>query len=74
MFGGTNNISGNSYYYKFQDGPTIVGSAVKITEEYNGQTLRVQSCNGANVCSDWTTYVINIEIPLPEVPNAPEGE
>jgi hypothetical protein len=73
MFGGGNNISGNSYYYGTSSNAlTQTASSIKVTAEMNGQTIYVQSCSGSAICGPTTSYVVNIEIPEPIVPIEPE--
>ena len=65
MFGGGNNISGNSYYYGTTNNPTEMATSINVTADMNGQTIYVKSCNGANICSSTSSYLINIEVPQP---------
>lgn len=67
MFGGTDNISGNSYYYGNSETQTEMSTSINVTADMNGQTIYVKSCNGANVCGPTSTYVVNIELPQPPV-------
>ena len=62
-FGGSNNVSGNSYYYGTTSNPTTMATALAITPSDNGKRIYVKSCSGANVCSTTKDYVIKIEIP-----------
>ena len=72
MFGGGNNISGNTYYYGPTPNPTEMATSINVTSEMNGLTLYVKSCNGANICGPTSTYVVRLELP-PE-PVTPEEE
>ena len=62
-FGGSDNISGNTYYYGLTTDPTEVATAIEVTPEYNGKRIYVKSCSGAILCSDTKSYVVNIEVP-----------
>ena len=62
-FGGGTNVSGNTYYYGTSTNPTTLATAINVTASDNNKRIYVKSCNGANICSETSSYVIKITIP-----------